>query len=68
MEGSKTKIVRNMIKCNHCGDVIESLYTHDFKFCSCEKVAVDGGHSYLKRCFMDGPDDYTEMSVSENIN
>ena len=44
------KIKRNRIKCNHCGDIIESEYVHDFKSCSCGKVSVDGG------------DDYTEMS------
>lgn len=43
------KIIRNVIKCNKCGDVIESNSVHDFKFCSCGSVAVDGGHEYLKR-------------------
>ena len=42
------KIIKNCIRCKHCGDVIESETTHDFKFCSCGKVAIDGGHSYLK--------------------
>lgn len=46
----KTRIVKNAIKCMKCGDIVESNYTHDFKFCSCEAVAVDGGTSYLKRC------------------
>ncbi|MCI6713396.1 MAG: hypothetical protein MR523_00405 [Lachnospiraceae bacterium] len=26
---------------------------HDFKFCSCESCAVDGGHEYLRRCGKD---------------
>lgn len=43
-------IISNKIKCKLCGDVIESTYTHDFKWCSCESVAVDGGKSYLRRC------------------
>ena len=55
-------IKRNRIKCNHCGDIIESEYVHDFKSCSCGKVSVDGGCRYLKRSFTDSPDDYTEMS------
>ena len=43
------KILENKIKCNHCGDVIESRHRHDFKRCSCGRVAVDGGHDYLRR-------------------
>lgn len=38
------KIIRNKIKCKHCGEVIESESRHDFKFCACGKVAIDGGH------------------------
>lgn len=56
-------IIVNKIKCVHCGDVIESKTTHDFKWCSCGSVAVDGGKSYLKRASKD-KDDYIEMSVS----
>ena len=35
---------------NMCNDIIESTSTHDFKFCKCGAVAVDGGHDYLRRC------------------
>lgn len=56
------KILVNKIKCNHCGDIIESRYTHDFKYCKCGCVAVDGGREYLKRSFMNSTDDYTELS------
>ena len=38
------KIIRNAIRCNHCGDVIESTYRHEYVPCSCGQVAVDGGH------------------------
>lgn len=54
-------IIRNMVKCNHCGDIIESRHRHDFVFCSCGRVAVDGGRAYLRRVFREGGD-YTEMS------
>ena len=37
------KIVRNRIKCKKCGEIIESTSRHDFKFCKCGAVAVDGG-------------------------
>ncbi len=43
------KIIRNKIKCKCCGEAIESESRHDFKFCACGKVAIDGGHFYLKR-------------------
>ena len=43
------KILVNKIKCNKCGDIIESKSVHDFKFCKCGSVAVDGGHDYLRR-------------------
>lgn len=51
---------RNRIQCVHCKDIIESFHVHDFKWCKCGKVAVDGGMDYMKRCFAkDG--DYIEM-------
>ena len=43
------KIVRNRIKCKKCGEIIESTSRHDFKFCKCGAVAVDGGKDYLRR-------------------
>lgn len=41
---------RNRIKCLLCNTVIESLYGHDFKWCPCKAVAIDGGPSvYCRR-------------------
>ncbi len=57
------KIIRNRIRCKHCGDIIESTSTHDFKFCSCGRVAVDGGKSYLKRS--GNPGEWEELSEIE---
>ena len=45
----KQLILRNSAKCRKCGQEIESTDRHDFKFCSCGAIAVDGGHWYLKR-------------------
>ena len=59
------KLVKNAIRCKNCGDIIESKYTHDFKFCSCGKVAVDGGLDYLRRC--GNSDDYEDLSTYEYI-
>lgn len=58
-------IVKNAIRCKHCGDVIVSTYRHDFKFCSCQRCAVDGGRDYLRRC--GNPDDYEELSEYKEI-
>ena len=58
------KIISNKIKCKKCGEVIESTYTHDFKYCKCKAVAVDGGHDYLRR--LGNQDDYIELSECSN--
>lgn len=55
-------IVRNEIKCNFCGDVIESNDTLDFKTCSCGKVSIEGGYDYLKRIAVEDTD-YEELSI-----
>jgi len=58
------RIKDNKIKCKKCGDVIESTYRHDFKFCKCGAVAVDGGKDYLRRLGYE--EDYEELSEIEN--
>lgn len=57
------KIKRNAVKCKHCGQVVESRYTHDFVLCKCGRVAVDGGKEYLRR--LGDSNDYTELSEYE---
>lgn len=42
-------VVTNKAQCKLCGDVIESKHRHDFKWCKCGEIAVDGGKSYIKR-------------------
>lgn len=61
------RIKRNAIRCNHCGETIESFSVHDFKFCKCGTVAVDGGHDYLKRSFKFSPNDFTDLSEYEDV-
>jgi len=41
--GVKYRQTRHAVKCKKCSETIESLYVHDFKYCSCGAVAVDGG-------------------------
>lgn len=61
------EIVRNRIRCNHCGDVIESVSRHELNYCSCKTVFVDGGKDYLRRGFMNSRDDFTELSETRKI-
>ena len=42
-------IISNKGQCRKCGDIIESKSGHDFKWCKCGAVAVDGGKHYLRR-------------------
>jgi hypothetical protein len=46
-------ILRNIAGCNKCGDVIESKTRHDFVYCECGNIFVDGGTSYLRRGAVD---------------
>ena len=36
---------RHAIKCRKCLETIESTHQHDFKYCSCGAVGIDGGIS-----------------------
>jgi hypothetical protein len=55
-------LVYNAIGCKHCLQVIESVYKHDFKACSCGCVWVDGGIDYIGRS--NNPNDYYELSLA----
>jgi hypothetical protein len=41
--GVTYKQVRHAVQCKKCKDTIESTYRHDFKYCSCGAVGIDGG-------------------------
>ena len=45
------KIIRNSAICLRCNEEIVSEYRHDFKWCSCHTIAVDGGLDYLRRAY-----------------
>ena len=36
---------RHAIYCKKCKETIESKHVHDFKYCSCQAVGIDGGIS-----------------------
>ena len=61
------KIIKNVIQCKLCGDIIESTDRHQYVVCKCGSCAVDGGHDYLRRSFRD-KDCYTDLSVTVPLN
>ena len=42
------QMIKNAIKCLKCNDIIESKHQHDFKWCECKSVFVDGGLTYRR--------------------
>ena len=61
---SNNKILVNKIQWNKCKDIIESKNVHDFKWCSCKSIAVDGGLEYLRR--VGNLEDIIELSEFKN--
>lgn len=52
----KIRIVKNIIRCKVCGEILESKFGHDFVPCKCFRdsngtkgCACDGGTNYLRR-------------------
>lgn len=56
-------IVRNAARCKVCGTEVESKHCYDKVWCKCGKIAVDGGHAYLKRIGNFG--DMEELSITK---
>ena len=55
-------IIKNAIRCNICGEEIESKHSHDYVTCKCGACSVDGGHDYIRRCFKE-KGCFTDISV-----
>lgn len=55
-------IIKNAIRCNFCGDEVESTYRHEYVRCKCGACAADGGHAYLRRTFREAGC-YTDISI-----
>lgn len=36
------------VQCRKCEDIISSSHRHDFKYCKCGEIFVDGGDDYLR--------------------
>lgn len=60
---SDINILVNKIQCKKCNDIIESKDVHDFKWCTCKSIAVDGGLEYLRR--VGNLEDIIELSEFE---
>ena len=60
---SNKNILVNKIQCKKCKDIIESKNVHDFKWCTCKSIAVDGGLEYLRR--VGNLEDIIELSEFE---
>lgn len=48
MQRLKGGNMKNRAKCLNCLDVIESKSRHDFVWCKCKKIFVDGGNAYWR--------------------
>src|SRR5688572_19181370 len=56
-------IKRNSAKCGLCNVEVTSKHVHDFRWCDCGNVSVDGGYHYLNHGWRDG-NYYTNTSVT----
>ncbi len=54
-------ILSNQVECLRCNDQPWSGGRHDFRYCKCGAVAVDGGQDYLKRT--GAREDWKDMSI-----
>ena len=54
-------ILSNQARCMACGDEPYSAHRHDFQYCKCGAMAVDGGMDYLRR--LGNPAKIQEMSI-----
>lgn len=57
-------IIKNAIRCNLCGDEIESTRVHHFVTCKCGACSVDGGHEYLRRVYKE-EGCFTDISICQ---
>ena len=53
---------RHAIECKKCLETIESNHDHDFKFCRCGAVGIDGGISDGNR-ILGNPQDINNRSL-----
>jgi len=49
--------------CPVCKNIIYSRAKHDFRWCSCKEIAVDGGFDYHKVSYMNKPPKSVTISI-----
>lgn len=49
--------MRNRAKCKLCKEIIESFHNHDFVYCKCKEIYVDGGTN----CYRAGANDFSNF-------
>jgi hypothetical protein len=59
--GKEKRKLKNPIKiiCNHCKNVVFSVYSGQFVECSCGKVAIDQTENYIR--ILANKEDYSEV-------
>lgn len=50
-------------KCKSCKDLVYSRARHDFRYCSCGEIAVDGGFDYTRVVYKDVMPKETELEI-----
>lgn len=45
----RKELTLNRAQCKECKDIITSYHVHDFVYCKCRTIAVDGGLEYARR-------------------
>lgn len=59
---SEKKLTRSRLRCKKCDDIIESKHVHDFRYCKCGAIFIDGGLEYLRYGWPEGNSkDYVEV-------
>lgn len=57
------RILQNQARCLDCGDEPYSAHRHNFKYCKCGNISVDGGLDYIRRGYL--PDaNMEDMSIT----
>lgn len=59
------KITVSALKCNFCGDIIFSRTHHDFHYCSCKRIFVDGGGSIINESTLSGYSRYGYVELTD---
>jgi hypothetical protein len=62
-KGSKVMVTVSAIKCPGCGTILFSRARHDFHYCPCGDVSIDGGLDYMKVSFKATPPDHITIDL-----